>query len=121
MKDDKCHGHGRQVYADGATYTGQYQNNKREGNGKYTFDNGNEYDGEWNDDVVNGLGNLTLAAINQFVSAEGTWEDKSFKNSIIKYTNGDEYEGLCTGNVGEWKREGRGTMRLCGGIVLDTI
>ena len=41
------HGYGVQVWPDGATYVGMWENNKAHGRGHFIHADGDEYDGEW--------------------------------------------------------------------------
>lgn len=40
-------GYGVYKYANGATYRGEWKNNKHHGKGEYQFPNGTFYEGDW--------------------------------------------------------------------------
>ena len=48
----------REVYSNGAVYTGQMKNGKKHGRGVFKFPGGGAYDGEWNDNQMDGFGSL---------------------------------------------------------------
>ena len=48
------------TYADGAVYSGDWEDDQRYGWGKHTFANQDWYEGEWADDTMQGQGRLTL-------------------------------------------------------------
>lgn len=55
FKDDKIHGEGKLVYANGDTFEGSFAENKKNGKGIYTNKSKNEiYEGVWNMDVKSG-------------------------------------------------------------------
>jgi hypothetical protein len=51
-------GVGRCVWADGSTYEGEWENNKRHGNGKFNCEIF-EYVGQWQQDMKHGRGKMT--------------------------------------------------------------
>ena len=52
---------GTYTFADGATYVGEYKNDKINGQGTYTYADGDTYVGEFKDDERNGQGTYTFA------------------------------------------------------------
>ena len=60
-------------YADGSTYEGYFENNKRCGKGVYKWKNGNSYDGDWLDDKRTGRGVYRFSTGNIF---EGDFLDR---------------------------------------------
>lgn len=48
-KDDKCHGYGNMNYASGARYTGEWKDDLRHGQGTYRYADGTKRMGEWKD------------------------------------------------------------------------
>ena len=49
--DDKSHGEGRIIYANGDVYEGNWENDLPNGEGVMSYFNGNKYDGQWSDGV----------------------------------------------------------------------
>jgi hypothetical protein len=93
--DCKRHGYGKCEFADGRKYEGQFFAGKLSGYGKFTYPDGNIYEGEWEDDSMHGQGKLTY--VHGFVY-EGKWNDgcKHGPGRLISYVEGKVYEG-------EWK------------------
>jgi hypothetical protein len=56
MKDGMRHGHGVQVWPDGARYEGEWSKNQANGKGKFWHADGDIYEGDWRDDKANGYG-----------------------------------------------------------------
>lgn len=56
MKDQMRHGHGVQVWPDGAKYEGDWSRNQANGKGKFWHADGDVYEGDWKDDKANGFG-----------------------------------------------------------------
>lgn len=56
MKDQMRHGHGVQVWPDGAKYEGEWSRNQANGKGKFWHADGDVYEGDWKDDKANGFG-----------------------------------------------------------------
>ena len=62
--EDKMHGKGTWTYADGTefkVYQGEFLHGKRHGRGKITYTNGNSHDGEYAEDKEHGRGTFTFA------------------------------------------------------------
>lgn len=53
-------GHGKQTYAIGGYYEGQWHHDQRHGHGKVLDPNGNIYEGQWRSNMKHGHGNYTL-------------------------------------------------------------
>jgi hypothetical protein len=60
--DDKRHGHGTFVHADGSKYEGEWASGRKEGKGTLCFANGDAFDGFWAGGVISGPGQLSLHA-----------------------------------------------------------
>jgi hypothetical protein len=132
FKDDKTHGQGSDIRADGkmstvgeykeglivqgtfkfpsgSIYIGSFKDtdkgNGRSGIGTMTYDDGNKYFGEWKDDLRSGVGTYTWAdGKRKYV---GEWKDDKFNgHGNINLHDGNNY-------VGGWKddkKHGQGTF-----------
>lgn len=127
---------GKSVLQGGATYVGDYQDNKRSGQGTYTWPDGTRYVGEWRDDKRSGQGTWTHQGGEKYV---GEWRDdkpnglgaRSFPNGATYV--GYERDGLKHGPgtwthpsgwkyVGEFRDDGRGGQGVrysANGAVLE--
>ena len=119
-EDNKYSGKGKITYRDKSTnemceYTGTFKNNKYDGKG-LLYSNGMVYDGDFKDGLFEGSGKLTDGNGDEY---NGTWKKSSLVQGIIKYANGDRYEGECAYNkkTQQIDREGQGTMTYANGEV----
>ena len=81
-KDDKRHGQGTFIWADGEKYVGEYKDGKRTGKGTYTYASGDKYVGEYKDGVKSGQGTYIYA--NGFKEI-GEWADGKLNGYAIRY------------------------------------
>jgi hypothetical protein len=108
------HGDGEIRYEYGASYVGQWVNDKRTGTGKFTFACNDVYEGEWLDNKYHGQGKYTSAESDEY---EGQWhEDKMHGTGKYFYRDtGDTYEGSFVHGV----REGPGKYIKADGTVTE--
>ncbi|MBL96265.1 MAG: hypothetical protein CMF52_00450 [Legionellales bacterium] len=83
-------GRGVMTYADGTSYDGHWQNNKRCGVGTMTYADGTVYDGDWWNDLRHGHGKIRRT--DGSIIYEGPWKN-NLKQSRLKRTRD-----------GSWKR-----------------
>lgn len=85
------HGRGKEVFANGDVYEGDFADGRREGTGVYAYSNGNVYTGEWKEGGVHGKGAMKYANGNAY---EGDWVN-NLRTGVGLYTwsNGTDYEG----------------------------
>lgn len=69
-------GKGKITYQSGASYEGNFVNNKYHGKGKYVWDDGDQYEGEWKEGERYGKG--------IFTQADGTLEMGMFVDGVMK-------------------------------------
>jgi hypothetical protein len=77
--------YGTQTFQGGASYVGEFKENKRNGQGTYIFPNGNKYVGEFRDDQMNGQGTLYLATGAKY---SGGWKNGKY-DGYGTYTHPD--------------------------------
>jgi hypothetical protein len=77
--------YGTQAFQGGASYVGEFKENKRNGQGTYIFPNGNKYVGEFRDDQMNGQGTLYLATGAKY---SGGWKNGKY-DGYGTYTHPD--------------------------------
>lgn len=90
-RNDKAHGNGIGVYANGNKYEGQWENGQKHGEGVYEFPDGETYVGRFEKDKRNGYG-------------------------LYKWPNGDVYTGYWKND----RRHGEGVIKNKSGKVLST-
>jgi hypothetical protein len=112
-KDGKIHGKGNYLYATGDVYEGDFKDDKKHGKGNYVYAAGGVYEGDWMDDMAHGIGKLVLA--------NGDAYEGDYKNSMrngkgkLVCANGDVYEG-------DWKdrkKHGKGKCVFANGMVYE--
>ena len=108
-KNNKKHGRGILIKANGDKYEGQWQNDKANGNGKLIYSNGDIYEGEWVDDKKNGFG---IYKQNNSSYYEGNWKDNLQEGKgKEKWVDGTSFEG----QYKKGKRCGFGTFKWSDG------
>ena len=124
-------------YANGGTYEGYCQDNKRQGKGKYIASNGETYEGEWVNDQMEGYGVYTFPDGQKYEGflKNGAWEGSgtyiwpSGESHIGMYKEGRaEGPGVHIspdGTVfrGEYKndeRNGEGRLEAKDGVVYES-
>ena len=75
FKDDKFHGQGTFIKADGAKYVGEFKDGKKHGQGTFTYADGEKYVGGYKDNEPHGQGTYTWADGSKYV---GEWQDGIF-------------------------------------------
>ena len=71
FKDGKLHGHGKQVWAWGDVYEGQWKEGKKHGKGRYAFADGGIYEGEYEAGLKHGYGKEAFV---QGITYEGEYQ-----------------------------------------------
>lgn len=91
--DQARHGYGECVYDSGATYKGEWVNDRRQGKGVFTYGCGDQYDGEWHEGKYHGKG--TYSSKSGGDEYEGEWQaDRCEGRGVYKYVeSGDNYTG----------------------------
>lgn len=88
---DDLNGHGKQTYASGDVYEGEFKDGKANGKGIYTRADGSIYIGEFKDGKRNGQGKQTYTHSDVY---EGHFRDeKRYGRGKYIFKNGDIYEG----------------------------
>ena len=108
--NDKTHEKGAHICASGARYAGQFRDGIHEGQGKYMYAGRDECIGELKAGHVDGHCKYIVSESDTFLSVEGTWKDHYFKNGVINYADGNEYEGSCMVDLSKWNRKGTSKM-----------
>mmetsp|Transcript_13521 Transcript_13521/g.31814 ORF Transcript_13521/g.31814 Transcript_13521/m.31814 type:complete len:326 (+) Transcript_13521:136-1113(+) len=113
--DNKKSGYGVQVYPNGMKYEGQWENGQRNGEGTLWVPVGKamklrkQYVGGWKNDKQHGIGTCFFKNGELF---QGTWDNGTMHGQgTLRYTNGDMY-------IGDWhdgKRSGQGTLNKANG------
>ena len=99
---------GTYYYLDSGRYEGEWVDDRIHGKGKPVYANGNVYDGEWLDGRIQGYGTLTYADGDKYI---GQWQDgKMNGQGTYIYADGDKYEGEWKDD----KRHGKGTVTYRG-------
>eukprot|EP00350_Pseudokeronopsis_sp_OXSARD2_P011522 CAMPEP_0170541810 /NCGR_PEP_ID=MMETSP0211-20121228/1436_1 /TAXON_ID=311385 /ORGANISM="Pseudokeronopsis sp., Strain OXSARD2" /LENGTH=265 /DNA_ID=CAMNT_0010844673 /DNA_START=1200 /DNA_END=1999 /DNA_ORIENTATION=+ len=101
------HGKGKQIFANGNIYDGEWKEDIIEGEGKMIFNSGNIYEGKFKNNKRHGFGKLTFKACGDFY--EGEWvDDKMTGKGKYFYANEKkEFEG----DFVEGSPYGMGTMK----------
>jgi len=63
MEGKMRHGHGVQVWPDGAMYSGQWEDDKAKGEGRFEHVDGDVYKGQWLDDKAHGRGEYGMLTV----------------------------------------------------------
>lgn len=109
--NDKREERGFEMYQNGNTYQGEYQNGKPNGKGVFSWMNGEVYQGQWENGKKKGHGVWKGIEGDSYI---GSWVDnKADGYGIHTWVDGDRYEG-------EWKaclRQGKGTDFFSNGDV----
>jgi hypothetical protein len=82
---------GRYVFSDGATYTGEWQDNLFDGVGSHTWPTGAVYSGQWNKGSMQGHGRLAWADGEHY--AGEFWNNQYQGQGAFTYPDGDKYVG----------------------------
>jgi hypothetical protein len=109
--DDKRNGQGTFTWPDGATYVGQHKDDKANGQGTATYANGATYVGEWLDGTANGQGTYSSANGDIYVGEHK--DGKAHGQGTATYANGATYVG---GHKDD-KRNGQGTYTFANGNI----
>ncbi|OMJ88237.1 hypothetical protein SteCoe_9900 [Stentor coeruleus] len=85
------HGKGTQLWSDGSTYEGYWENDKANGKGRLIHANGDVYEGEWKDDKAHGKG---IYIHTDGAKYDGCWEnDKQHGKGVEIWPDGAKYQG----------------------------
>ena len=101
-------------YETGASYTGQWQHDKRSDLGTFTFACGDVYEGEWGQNGYHGHGKYSSAETDEY---EGQWRDDKMhgQGRYLFRATGDVHEGGYVDGV----REGKGTYTKADGTMKE--
>mmetsp|Transcript_64658 Transcript_64658/g.127835 ORF Transcript_64658/g.127835 Transcript_64658/m.127835 type:complete len:437 (+) Transcript_64658:2-1312(+) len=93
---ERC-GHGVQVWRDGAQYEGEWHRGTAHGNGRFTHPNGDVYEGSWMLDRAHGLGTYTHKDGSMYM---GNWShDLQDGHGVEVWSDGGRYEGDYVGGL----------------------
>lgn len=106
------HGFGTITYANGESYMGEWANGQRHGHGKFSFLNNATYEGEWQHNKAEGNG--TYIGHDYFYTGNHV-KDLKTGYGVIRYPNGDRYEGMCFNGT----RHGQGKRTSVEGLVCE--
>lgn len=102
-KNNARHGHGVQVWPDGARYEGEWRNNQAYGKGKFWHVDGDVFEGEWKNDKANGYGVYTHKNGARY---EGEWKDDfQHGHGVETWADNSKYDG----EYKNGKKDGKGT------------
>jgi hypothetical protein len=107
--------HAKPKHTVGTVYKGEWQNNKKHGYGIQVWANGNKYEGDWSRGFREGHGVFWVKKNKKLQKQyAGNWK-RGLKDGlgVFFYGNGDRYEG----NWGNGVRQGRGTLFFANGDV----
>ena len=109
----KKHGKGRETFATGIVYEGEYEHGWMTGKGRMTYPSGGVFEGEYKRLKQQGFGRSTAAS---GAVREGRYKDGRAEGKCrYTYANGDVHEGVCKN--GKW--EGKGRMTYASGDVFN--
>merc|ERR1711964_121470 len=103
-KDNKRHGQGTMIWANGDKYAGQWKDSKMHGKGTMTQLNGRKYLGQWKDNKRHGKGIILYKKrknkyCNGQVTYSSNWkDDKMYGQGEMTYTDGRKERFWATAN-----------------------
>ena len=105
-------GKGTTVYADGTVMDGSWDDDRPHGLCSMRFNNGDVFEGEYSHGKRKGKGSLFISS--KKTRLEGLWEDNRMvlESFIVRYANGDIWEGPLRKVKGEYLRHGRGSLKI---------
>jgi hypothetical protein len=120
-RHDQKHGYGKQLYANGNIYHGQWSNGMKHGHGVQTWSNGETYEGEWKRDERHGSGKQVYDVKKNYnngtsiiIFYDGQWvHDKKHGRGVQSWSNGDTYNGEYQNN----QQHGHGICVLANGTI----
>lgn len=113
-ESDNFHGQGEMRWVDGSKYKGTYENDERSGYGTHWFPNGDRYEGSWVNNLRHGKGIMkwkdgsieegqwvndlregqgVAISVKYGHTFEGEYSKDDRKSGVIKWPNGDSWEG----------------------------
>ena len=110
---------GKETFAGGNTYEGEYENDEENGNGVYTWALKHGayppfiYDGHWKDGKRDGYGVFRTKDDNYYIYA-GDWKNDKKHGFATEQRGGVTYKG----HFQDGKRSGEGTLTKKNGVVL---
>merc|ERR1711964_511097 len=103
-KDNKRHGQGTMIWANGDKYAGQWKDSKMHGKGTMTQLNGRKYLGQWKDNKRHGKGIILYKKLkNKYCNGQVTYssnlkDDKMYGQGEMTYTDGRKERFWATAN-----------------------
>lgn len=91
------HGLGCEAFAQGSTYSGNFQQGRRHGFGVCEYYNGDYYEGEWQEGVRQGLGMQQCTDNSNYAGQYSRGLRHGF--GAYSFPNGDRYLGQCDSDV----------------------
>lgn len=108
-KDDKCHGQGTLMYYSGSVFTGEWKNGKLHGQGTHTWPDGGKYVGNYQDNKRHGQGICTWPDGEKYVG--GYQHGKRHGQGTSTLLDGTRY----VGGYKDGKIYGNGVITRCDG------
>ena len=106
-------GEGVYTFSNGDYYAGGFSENRFHGKGKMIWANGDKYDGDWESGERTGKGIYTL--LNRYNYAGDFLKNKAHGKGQIIWTNGDKYEG----DWKNGERTGEGVLTFADGEIYN--
>jgi hypothetical protein len=116
FQNDRPHGRGVGIFADGGRYVGELRNGSFHGQGTRTFPNGDRYVGEFKDNKYNGQGTFTFANGSKYVGEFK--DDKRDGQGTFTFGSGQFSGDKYVGEFKDDKRNGQGTYTFASGARL---
>ena len=113
FKNNKPHGEGTFLYSDGSKYYGEWKDGKNEGNGTLTWKDGKKYSGKFKNDKFHGIGTFSSPDGEKYV---GEYKNgKRHGKGTLTYSNGKTYVGQFV----DGEEHGEGTCFEADGTSID--
>jgi len=111
--DKDQNGHGREVWADGAYYDGEFRNGQKHGHGAFVWVDGSKYDGQFLDNCMHGSGVYAWLDGRKY---EGEWmSNQMHGRGKFLWPDGRIYEGEYVND----SKQGHGMFRWPDGRQYD--
>jgi len=108
------HGQGKEVFATGDEYVGEWREDLKHGQGTFVFGSGTVYVGQWQCDQMHGHGVLSDASGSEY---EGSFAyGKKHGQGVFCFATGEVYKG----DYFEGRREGQGEQTTADGSIFHS-